>query len=32
MDEEVSDMGGIQEQNIQEKQNRETVQGENGDM
>ena len=32
MGEQVSDMGGIQEQNIQEKQNRETVQGENGDM
>ena len=32
MDEEVSDMGRIQEQDIQEKQNRDSLQGENGDM
>jgi hypothetical protein len=32
MEEQVSDMGGIQEQNIQEQQSRETVQGENADM
>lgn len=32
MEEQVSDMGGIQEQDIQEQQNRETIQGENGDM
>lgn len=32
MGKQVSDMGGIQEQNIQEQQNRKTIQGENGDM
>lgn len=32
MEEQVSDMGGIQEQDIQEQQSRKTVQGENADM
>jgi hypothetical protein len=32
MGEQVSDMGGIQEQDIQEQESRENIQGENGDM
>jgi hypothetical protein len=32
MGEQVSDMGGIQEQDIQEQESREDIQGENGDM
>lgn len=32
MGKQVSDMGGIQEQDIQEQQNRDSLQGENGDM
>ena len=32
MEQQIPDMGGIQEQDVQEQQGREDVQGETGDM